>query len=81
MLSWALSLFGAYRIYFLAAVALLAMGWKAYDFGYERAEAKCAKARTIATERKLNIKERQDEIRNAPNSVAVTAGRLRNGTF
>jgi len=83
MLSWVVNLFGAYKIYFIVAgaVFLLFAGWKAYDFGYDRAEAKCDKARAVATERKLNIKGKQDEIRNAPNSVAVTASRLRNGTF
>ena len=83
MLSWALGLFNAYRIYIIAAgaVFLLFAGWKAYDYGYDRAEAKCAAERLTATERKLNIKGKQDEIRNAPNSVAVTTGRLRNSTF
>ncbi len=67
-----------------AVFSLITNALVAYNFYQRGAKAestKCENAKTIATEEKLTVKEKQDEIQNAPIDTVVTNRRLHNETF
>lgn len=63
----------------LASNALVA--YYAYDAGSDNVQSKWDAAITEATNKKLDVKGKQDAIQNAPIDVDVTARRLRKAAF
>lgn len=55
--------------------------YKGYDFGKEKIKAEWNTVIIKTTDEKLEVKGKQDEIRNAPVDSNVTIRRLRNSTF
>jgi hypothetical protein len=70
----------------IAVIALLAgtnavSYFKGYDEGDSDVRAEWNSAKNAATEKKLDVKAKQDVIKNAPIDVGVTTRRLRNASF
>lgn len=70
----------------IAAVVgfLLQDAYIAYHFdqsGQAKTMALWNKSTTLNVDHKINIKVKQDEIKNSPVDVAVTSRRLHNGSF
>lgn len=70
----------------LGVIALLAAAsgfsyYKGDTAGAARVKAEWDSAKNAATEKKLDVKVKQDVIKNAPIDVSITSRRLRAGSF
>lgn len=68
-------------VLFLFGFSMIFVARKAYKAGQESVQLQWAMALEQETDKKLTVKEKQDEIQNAPVDVDVTIKRLRDGTF
>jgi len=82
-------IFEKLKIYLIIAGVTLALGiatnaftaYKFYNMGQDNVQAEWDKAKLANVKTKLDVKARQDEIKNAPIDTATTVRRLRNGSF
>ena len=58
-----------------------ATAWKFYGLGQNNIKAQCDASREKSVSDKLNVKVKQDEVRNAPINNDITDRRLLEGTF